>query len=197
MSGSPWDIFHLPTRLAATLNSVRPTLTSLSSLYPTPRAAISNLLPTARPTNRFHNYLRITRILKWLGEMNLEHLKFGFLVFFAQEAIHLRTIPNVAKVSLFLARLKAVSCPNACAHRARTIPRTRICRCALLKRRLSCRLNLVVAAAQVHAASFSPFLPLLLSPFLSLNPFSHAPPLPPPLSSLRPLLSPLALICRA
>jgi len=46
---------------------------------------------------RFHNYLRITRILKWLGEMNLEHLKFSFLVFFAQEAIFLSTIPKAAK----------------------------------------------------------------------------------------------------
>ena len=46
---------------------------------------------------RSHNYLRITRILKWLGEMDLEHLKLGFLVFFAREAILLKTIPNAAQ----------------------------------------------------------------------------------------------------
>ncbi len=42
-----------------------------------------------------HNYLRITRILKWLGEMNLEHLKFAFLIFFAHEALFRGTLPNV------------------------------------------------------------------------------------------------------
>jgi len=32
-----------------------------------------------------HNYLRITRILKCLGEMGFEHLKFSFLAFVAEE----------------------------------------------------------------------------------------------------------------
>jgi hypothetical protein len=57
---------------------------------------------------RFHNYLRITRVLKWLGEMNLEHLKLGFLVFFANEAIFRKTIPRAAQSleSFWLATLK-------------------------------------------------------------------------------------------
>ena len=47
--------------------------------------------------SRPHNYLRITRILKWLGEMNLEHLKFAFLIFFAHEALFRGTLPNVTQ----------------------------------------------------------------------------------------------------
>ena len=57
----------------------------------------------ARFTNlnsRSHNYLRITRILKWLGEMALEHLKLGFLVFFANEAIFLKNIPKATQVGM-------------------------------------------------------------------------------------------------
>lgn len=48
--------------------------------------------------SRAHNYLRITRLLKWLGEMNLEHLKFAFLVFFANEAVIVKSIPKAAQV---------------------------------------------------------------------------------------------------
>ena len=57
---------------------------------------------------RFHNYLRITRVLKWLGEMHLEHLKLGFLVFFANEAVFLKTIPRAAQSleNFWLATLK-------------------------------------------------------------------------------------------
>ena len=50
--------------------------------------------------SRSHNYLRITRILKWLGEMALEHLKLGFLVFFANEAFFLKNIPKAAQVGM-------------------------------------------------------------------------------------------------
>jgi hypothetical protein len=41
-----------------------------------------------------HNYLRITRILKFLGEVGLERLKLPFLTFFIQEALVNRLIPN-------------------------------------------------------------------------------------------------------
>ena len=45
--------------------------------------------------NRFsHNYLRITRILKFLGEVGLEKLKLQFLTFFIQEVLVNRLIPN-------------------------------------------------------------------------------------------------------
>ena len=45
--------------------------------------------------NRFgHNYLRITRILKFLGEMGLERLKLPFLTFFVREVAVERRIPN-------------------------------------------------------------------------------------------------------
>eukprot|EP00301_Raphidiophrys_heterophryoidea_P006192 c12517_g1_i2.p1 GENE.c12517_g1_i2~~c12517_g1_i2.p1 ORF type:complete len:219 (+),score=39.44 c12517_g1_i2:635-1291(+) len=41
-----------------------------------------------------HNYLRISRILKCLGEMNLEHLKAPWIKFLTQEVLEHRTIPN-------------------------------------------------------------------------------------------------------
>jgi hypothetical protein len=45
--------------------------------------------------NRFsHNYLRITRILKFLGEVGLEKLKLPFLTFFIQEVLVNKLIPN-------------------------------------------------------------------------------------------------------
>ena len=41
-----------------------------------------------------HNYLRITRILKFLGEMGLEFIKIAWLSFFAQEIIVTRALKN-------------------------------------------------------------------------------------------------------
>ena len=41
-----------------------------------------------------HNYLRITRILKCLGEFNYEHLKAPFVRFVLYEAIIERTLSN-------------------------------------------------------------------------------------------------------
>lgn len=41
-----------------------------------------------------HNYLRITRMLKNLGEMGFEHLKLGWLEFFFQEICINRLLPN-------------------------------------------------------------------------------------------------------
>ena len=72
------------------------------------RACFNNL------NARSHNYLRITRILKWLGEMNLEHLKFGFLVFFANEAVNLKSIRNAAQV---LRPPQSVTPPPGCNQR--------------------------------------------------------------------------------
>ncbi|KAK3581552.1 hypothetical protein CHS0354_031892 [Potamilus streckersoni] len=43
----------------------------------------------------FHNYLRITRILKCLGELRYEHLKKPFIKFILQEAIVEETLPNL------------------------------------------------------------------------------------------------------
>lgn len=43
-----------------------------------------------------HNYLRITRILKHLGEMGHEHLKIGWLRFFAHEIICARALTGCA-----------------------------------------------------------------------------------------------------
>ena len=42
-----------------------------------------------------HNYLRITRILKCLGEMGFEHLKLPFLEFFAEEVYVNKELRNV------------------------------------------------------------------------------------------------------
>lgn len=44
----------------------------------------------------FHNYLRITRILKSLGELGFEHLKAPLVQFLMQEAIVKKTIPRMA-----------------------------------------------------------------------------------------------------
>jgi hypothetical protein len=55
----------------------------------------SNYKTRFQNLNRFgHNYLRITRILKFLGEMGLEHLKLPFLTFFIQEVFVHNQIPN-------------------------------------------------------------------------------------------------------
>ena len=43
-----------------------------------------------------HNYLRITRVLKFLGEMGLEHLKAPWMEFMIDETFVKRTIPNCA-----------------------------------------------------------------------------------------------------
>ncbi|ESO97789.1 hypothetical protein LOTGIDRAFT_103481, partial [Lottia gigantea] len=43
-----------------------------------------------------HNYLRITRILKSLGEFEYEHLKEPFVKFMMTEALKEKTLPNVA-----------------------------------------------------------------------------------------------------
>jgi hypothetical protein len=43
-----------------------------------------------------HNYLRITRILKFLGEMGLEHCKLGWLRFFMHEVYEHGHLRNVA-----------------------------------------------------------------------------------------------------
>ncbi|XP_078334785.1 uncharacterized protein LOC111125887 isoform X5 [Crassostrea virginica] len=42
----------------------------------------------------YHNYLRITRILKFLGEFGYEHYKRPFVEFVLQEAIKKETLPN-------------------------------------------------------------------------------------------------------
>ena len=42
----------------------------------------------------WHNYLRITRILKCLGEFNYEHLKAPFVRFVLHEAIVKQTLSN-------------------------------------------------------------------------------------------------------
>lgn len=42
-----------------------------------------------------HNYLRITRILKCLGEFEMEHLKAPFIRFVLHEAIEMQTLRNV------------------------------------------------------------------------------------------------------
>jgi len=47
-----------------------------------------------------HNYLRITRILKCLGEMQLEHLKAPFVQFFLHEIISEQTLITVWTVVL-------------------------------------------------------------------------------------------------
>lgn len=44
-----------------------------------------------------HNYLRITRILKCLGELGYEHLKNPFVSFCINEAFVTKALPNVAK----------------------------------------------------------------------------------------------------
>ena len=44
-----------------------------------------------------HNYLRITRILKCLGELDYEHLKFPFVQFCIQEAFETGALRNVAR----------------------------------------------------------------------------------------------------
>ena len=41
-----------------------------------------------------HNYLRITRILKCLGELKYEHLKANFIRFVLHEAIVAQTLRN-------------------------------------------------------------------------------------------------------
>ncbi|KAL6073107.1 Opioid growth factor receptor [Balamuthia mandrillaris] len=41
-----------------------------------------------------HNYLRITRILKCLGELGLEHLKSNFLQFFIEEVYETKALKN-------------------------------------------------------------------------------------------------------
>lgn len=43
----------------------------------------------------FHNYLRITRILKSLGELGFEHLKLKFVEFMLKEIILEGTLPNL------------------------------------------------------------------------------------------------------
>jgi len=44
----------------------------------------------------YHNYLRITRILKSLGELGFEHLKSPFLEFMLVESLDKRTLDNCA-----------------------------------------------------------------------------------------------------
>lgn len=44
-----------------------------------------------------HNYLRITRILKSLGELGYEHLKKPFLLFLMEEAADKRTLTRTVR----------------------------------------------------------------------------------------------------
>ena len=48
----------------------------------------------------FHNYLRITRILKCLGEFDLEKYKVPFVRFCLREAIEERTLANTLHSAL-------------------------------------------------------------------------------------------------
>ncbi|XP_071795841.1 opioid growth factor receptor-like protein 1 [Asterias amurensis] len=48
----------------------------------------------------YHNYMRITRMLKSLGELGQEHLKAPFLTFILQEVIKTRTLINAQKSCL-------------------------------------------------------------------------------------------------
>jgi hypothetical protein len=47
-----------------------------------------------------HNYLRITRILKCLGELGFEHLKFGFCEFVLNEVCFVHTQCSVLLLPL-------------------------------------------------------------------------------------------------
>jgi hypothetical protein len=62
----------------------------------------SNFSERFQNLNTFgHNYLRITRILKFLGEMDLEHLKLPFLTFFIKEVLVHKHVPNCQESLLY------------------------------------------------------------------------------------------------